>query len=291
MRLEIDRLTKSYGSALALNEFSYTFTEGVYGLLGPNGAGKSTFMNILTDNLLPSSGEVRYNGEPIRKLGKHFLRRVGFMPQQQGLYDSFSAERFLYYMAALKGLTKPEARAQVPRLLERVNLHNERFKKLGYFSGGMKQRILIAQALLGEPEVLILDEPTAGLDPKERIRIRNLISEISFNKIVLIATHVVPDIEFIAKEVLLLKKGRLIDSGSPDQLAGGMQSRVFEIRTTPDQLANVSEQYKVGNIAREQERIAIRVVSDARPEPYDCIEAKPTLEDLYLYRFDTEDET
>ncbi|GGG67909.1 ABC transporter ATP-binding protein [Paenibacillus radicis (ex Gao et al. 2016)] len=289
LQLQVDQLTKTYGSNLALNGFSYTFTEGVYGLLGPNGAGKSTLMNLLTDNLLPSSGVVRYNGQPINKLGKKFLKVLGYMPQQQGIYDTFTAERFLYYIAALKGLKKKEADVQIPHLLSLVNLQAERYKKLGNFSGGMKQRILIAQALIGDPEVLILDEPTAGLDPKERIRIRNLISEISFNKIVLVATHVVTDIEYIAKEVLLLKKGKLIDSGSPYRLSNALQGVVFELQTTSDQLPEVAQHYKIGNIAKDVGHITIRIVSDEKPELYTYNEVKPTLEDLYLYRFDTED--
>ncbi|MFF2089189.1 ABC transporter ATP-binding protein [Paenibacillus sp. NPDC058174] len=289
MQLQVEQLTKSYGPNLALNGFSYTFTEGVYGLLGPNGAGKSTFMNLLTDNLLPSSGVVRYNGQPVSKLGKKYLKVLGYMPQQQGMYDTFTAERFLYYIAALKGLKKREADAQVPRLLSLVNLQQERYKKLGNFSGGMKQRILIAQALIGDPKVLILDEPTAGLDPKERIRIRNLISEISFNKIVLVATHVVTDIEYIAKEVLLLQKGELIGSGSPYKLSNELQGVVFEIQTTTERLADVAQHYKIGNIAKDIDHITVRIVSDEKPEHYEYTEVKPTLEDLYLYRFDSED--
>lgn len=207
-KLEIKGITKVYkkGAVKALDNFSVTLTPGVYGLLGPNGAGKSTLMNIITDNLNADGGEVVYDGENIKKLGKDYRAVLGYMPQQQGLYDDFTLNRFLWYMAALKGLKKKEAKEKITQLLETVNLTDAAHKKLGSFSGGMKQRALIAQALLNNPEILILDEPTAGLDPKERIRIRNFISEIAEDKIVLISTHVVSDIEFIAKEIILLKK-------------------------------------------------------------------------------------
>ncbi|HLU23470.1 MAG TPA: ABC transporter ATP-binding protein [Bacillaceae bacterium] len=286
--LEIKALNKKYGGNHALKDFTYTLTEGVYGLLGPNGAGKSTLMNIITDNLLPDHGQILFNGKDVKKMGKDFLQIIGYMPQQQGVYDTFTAARFLFYMAALKGMTKKEAKEQIPKLLSLVNLQDHTYKRLGYFSGGMKQRILIAQAMLGNPKVLILDEPTAGLDPKERIRIRNLISEISFDKIVLIATHVVPDIEFIAKEVLLLNKGTLLDSGSPHYLTEKMQGCVFEIKTSPENLPAVASKYRVGNISKDSNNIYVRIVSDKKPDPYEYEEVRPTLEDVYLHYFDTE---
>ena len=211
MKLEIKNLSKTYvkGKPKSLDNLSTEFTSGVYGILGPNGAGKSTLMNIIADNIKADSGEVLYNGENIIKLGKDFRNILGYMPQQQGIYKSFTGRRFLWYMASLKGIPKKEAKERIENVLNLVNLKDHADKKLGAYSGGMKQRILIAQALLNDPEVLLLDEPTAGLDPMERIRIRNFISEIAINKIVIITTHIVSDIQYISKEILLMNKGKL----------------------------------------------------------------------------------
>lgn len=287
--LKISELTKRYGDNTALKGFNYTFTAGVYGLLGPNGAGKSTLMNIITDNIKSTSGQVLLNGKPTTenaKTAKEFRARLGFMPQQQGLYPDFTLERFLYYMSALKGLNKRAACEQIKKIVKSVNLEGCERKRLGGFSGGMRQRAMIAQTLLGDPKIIILDEPTAGLDPKERIRIRNLISEIAFEKIVIIATHVVSDIEFIAKEVLLLKKGELIDSGAPHLLCEKISGKVFEITASESDVRDISAKYKVGNISKDEENVYVRIISEKAPEKYDCKAKKPDLEDLYLYYFD-----
>lgn len=284
--LKIHKLTKKYGGFLALNDFSYTFTPGIYGLLGPNGAGKSTLMNIITNNLSASSGEITFNGVATTELGAGFREKLGFMPQQQVLYPYFTLDRFLFFMAALKGIHKKEAEEQIERLLELVNLEEFRTKKLGGFSGGMKQRALIAQALLGNPQIIILDEPTAGLDPKERIRIRNMLAEVAFNKIVILATHVVSDIEFIAKEILLLNKGEIINAGAPYDLCDMLNGSVFEIEAEEGQLPEIQRRFKVGNISRDKASIYVRVLSDKEPTGYVFQEKKPMLEDLYLYYFD-----
>ncbi len=214
--LELQKINKHYGKKHALCDFSYTFTNGIYGLLGPNGAGKSTLMNMITDNLLPDpdGGKILYNGEETRLLKDRFRSRLGFMPQQQNLYESMTAHTFLSYIASLKCLDRKSAEAEIPRIIERVELTESIDKKMGGFSGGMKQRVLIAAAMLGDPDLLILDEPTAGLDPKQRVIIRNMVSELGQDKIIIISTHIVSDIETIAKEILFIKEGHLIDSGS-----------------------------------------------------------------------------
>ena len=287
--LEIQNISKTYkkGTVKALDGFSVTLTSGVYGLLGPNGAGKSTLMNIITDNLNSDNGGVLYDGEDIKKLGKNYRTVLGYMPQQQGLYDDFTLNRFLWYMAALKGLKKKEAKAKITSLLETVNLKGSAHKKLGSFSGGMKQRALIAQALLNDPKILILDEPTAGLDPKERIRIRNFISEIAENKIVLISTHVVSDIEFIAKEIILLKSGRLVSHDTCQNLVKQIENKVFEIETDKENLKYFQDNYRVSNLCHNEDKIIVRLVTDDPPENHKIHLTKPTLEDLYLYVFES----
>ena len=290
MKLEIKNISKTYkkGTVKALDDFSVTLTPGVYGLLGPNGAGKSTLMNIITDNLNADSGEVLYDGENIKKLGKDYRSVLGYMPQQQGLYDDFTLNRFLWYMAALKGLKKKEAKEKIISLLETVNLTESAHKKLGGFSGGMKQRALIAQALLNNPKILILDEPTAGLDPKERIRIRNFISEIAEDKIVLISTHVVSDIEFIAKEIILLKEGKLISHNTCNSLTKEIENKVFEVEIEKENLKYFQENYRVSNLFHSGDKITVRIVTDNVPKNHAPKPVPPTLEDLYLYVFESE---
>lgn len=228
MELKLERLTKRYGQKVALDGFSYTFRQGICGILGANGAGKSTMMNLITDNVSREEGSILFEGKDVLTLGKAFRERLGYMPQQQGMYEEMSAYGFLLYLAGLKGLGKKAAKAQVTRLLFLVNLSDVAHKKLGGFSGGMRQRVLLCQALLGEPRVIILDEPTAGLDPKERIRIRNYVGDLAKERIVLWTTHIVSDIESIADDVILMKHGRLVKHGRPDELVAEIGGRDLE---------------------------------------------------------------
>lgn len=215
-QLELIDITKSYKGKLALDHFSYRFEPGIYGLLGPNGAGKSTLMNIITQNLKSDEGRILLNGVEAQKLKQDYIAHIGYMPQQQSLYENLTLLRFMYYIAALKGMKKKEAREQIECLLKDVGLWEERGKYMGGFSGGMKQRALVAQALLGDPDIIILDEPTAGLDPIQRRGIRGMIGELAQDRIVIISTHVMADIDAIAKEVLMLRKGKLLNKLSPE---------------------------------------------------------------------------
>ena len=283
MKLELIDLTKQYGSFTALDHANITFTEGIYGILGANGAGKSTMMNLLTDNITRTGGKILFNGTDILDLGKDFRRVLGYMPQQQGFYENMTAQTFLFYMAELKGIPKKQAAREIDDLLEVTNLSHVRHKKLGGYSGGMKQRVLLAQALLGNPQVVILDEPTAGLDPKERIRIRNYISSLSRNRIILLATPIVSDIEYISDQILMMKKGQMVGMGTPGELVGSVADKVKELPCPTEDLELMQSQYRIGNIFQRQGQTWVRVVGDTLPAEGHFVEDHLTLEDVYLY--------
>lgn len=228
MQLEIKELSKAYGEKLALDGFTYTFHPGVTAILGPNGAGKTTLMNLITDCTKRQKGEILYDGTDILKLGKDFRRRLGFMPQSQGMYEQMTAQDFLAYMAEIKGVKKKAAAAQIRELLSVVNLESAAHQKVGGFSGGMRQRVMLAQAMLGAPEVLLLDEPTAGLDPEERIRLRGYIEKLAKDKIVLITTHITSDVETIADEILLMNLGKLVFSSDGQSFISGCGASSLE---------------------------------------------------------------
>ncbi len=294
MQLELKSLKKTYGTVQALKGVNYKFESGIYGILGANGAGKSTMINLITDNVdrdKENGGQILYNGKEILDMGKHFRKLVGYMPQQQGFYEDFSPRAFLKYMAQIKGIHKENekgqtVRQQIDELLEIVNLTTVANRKIGEFSGGMKQRVLLAQALLGNPQILILDEPTAGLDPKERIGIRNYIAKLSKDKIILFATHVVSDIECIADRVLLLKKGEIIAEGTPIDLIESMTGKVGEITCTLDDISKLQKKYKIGNIRQRKEGLALRIVGDQLPDYAIKVSDNIDLEDVYLYYFE-----
>ena len=295
MELQLEHLSKTYGTVQALKDISYTFKPGIYGILGANGAGKSTMINLITDNVArdkgSAGGSILYDGQDILKLGSRFRGIIGYMPQQQGFYEDFSPKAFLRYMAEIKGIKGKNEKGQtvkeqIDELLEVVNLTGVAYKKIGGFSGGMKQRVLLAQALLGDPDILILDEPTAGLDPKERIAIRNYIAELSRNKIILFATHVVSDIECIADYVLLLKKGEIIAMGTPVELIEKMHGKVAEIICTLDEVGKLQEKYHIGNIRQRKNGIALRLVGDELPDEAVMVDENIDLEDVYLYYFE-----
>jgi ABC-type multidrug transport system ATPase subunit len=281
MTLSVDTLTKNYGHFRALDSVSFTLQQGVYALLGPNGAGKTTLMNLITQNLFADEGTISCDGQPITKPNETYRSRLGYMPQQQQLLNSFTTERFLYYIAALKCIK--DAEAQIEHLLNLCNLTEQRQKKLTALSGGMKQRVLLAQALLGDPELIILDEPTAGLDPKERIRIRNIISQVGIDRTVLFATHVVSDIEYIAREVLFLRRGTLVEQGTVETLLRGMEGRVWEWRVPFEEADRILAEYRVSNLLREESGVHLRLVTDSPPDGATAVSSG--LEELYLWLY------
>ena len=303
MKLEVRNLKKTYGTVQALKGINYTFTPGVYGILGANGAGKSTMINLITDNVSRdkmNGGSILFGEdsaeEDILKLGKQFRGLVGYMPQQQGFYEDFSPKAFLKYMAEIKGVKKIKTtddngnevvktvNQQIDELLEVVNLTKVAYKKIGGFSGGMKQRVLLAQALLGNPKILILDEPTAGLDPKERIRFRNVISSLANDKIVILATHIVTDIAFIAKNVVLIDGGKMISCASQSELCNEIYGKVWEVLTDYETGMELMRTKRVSNVISEDDRFNVRVVSDEKPHP-DAVNVQPALEDVCIYHF------
>lgn len=221
--LQLMNVNKHYGKKHALIDFNFTFRSGIYSLLGPNGAGKSTLMNIITENIKPDKhSKILYSDKEIGLLGSQYREKIGYMPQHQNLYDNFTAMRFMYYIAALKDIPHEEANEQIPNLLKQVELFDVKDKKTGGFSGGMKQRLLLAQTLLGNPEIIILDEPSAGLDPKQRATVRHMIQDLAKDqhRTIIISTHIISDIEKISSDILFIKEGRLIDSGPVDELLG-----------------------------------------------------------------------
>ena len=285
MKLEVKELCKNYGRKEALKSVSFSLTPGIYGLLVPNGAGKSTLISILTGNLKADSGKVCLDGEDVNKMGEAYRKILGYMPQQQALYPAFRVGAFLDYMAALKGMEKKEARAQIPAILEMVELSEYAGSKIKTLSGGMKQRLLIAQAILNNPDIIVLDEPTAGLDPKQRIAVRNLISRIAVNKIVLIATPVVSDVEFIAKELILMGEGKVLRKARKDEILNHMRSLVYETELTEEQYGGLPSAWCIAGISQLEEKLFVRIITE-NPDPvWNCKEVRPSLEDVYLYYF------
>ena len=288
MELSLDRLTKHYGSKIAVDCVSASLKPGVYGLLGANGSGKTTLMRMMCAILEATSGEVLFDGENVTDMGADYRNILGYLPQDFGYYPNYSAAEFLQYISALKGIPKDIARQRIKELLEVVDLSHVASKKIKTFSGGMKQRIGIAQALLNQPQVLILDEPTAGLDPKERVRFRNLISDYSGDKIVILSTHIVSDIEAIADEVMLMKKGKFVFQGTIPQLVEKASGKVWELTVSPEETRMWRDKVTVANLRHEGDKVILRIISDTIPAE-DAVPCEVSLEDLYLYYFPTEE--
>lgn len=284
LELTLEGVTKKYGDKKAVNGVSCVLTQGVYGLLGANGSGKTTLLRMICGILEATEGSIRYEGRTIRNLGAEYRRILGYLPQDFGYYPEFTAKRFLLYLAALKAMPKEEAQGRVEELLETVELAQEKGKKIKTFSGGMVRRLGIAQALLNNPEVLILDEPTAGLDPRERIRFRNIISSLSKDRIVILSTHIVSDVEYIADDILLMKEGVLLATGDIDRMLEMARGKVWECIVKPEDTERYQAYFNVSNLRNTEEGVRLRIVSDTRPME-DAQPADPDLEDVYLYHF------
>ena len=278
MQLTLEHITKSYTKGKkrknALEDFTLTLTEGVYGLLGPNGAGKSTLINIITGIIGKDSGSIAFSDG-----GDN-----GFMPQGMDFYRNFTAKDYIKYIMALKKYSPDNADEYALSVLDRVNLHSDADKKIGAFSGGMKQRLGIAQAIVGEPKVLIFDEPTAGLDAKERIRFRNVISSLAADKIVILATHIVTDIAYVAKTVVLMNGGKIIKTGTQEELCSDISGKVWEITAESDKVMEYMSRMRVSNAVSDGSKYTLRIVSDNLPEQ-GAKTVQPTLEDVCIYYF------
>lgn len=284
MALILDGLTKTFSSFPAVNNLSYTMDTGVYGLLGVNGAGKTTLMRMLCTLLTPTSGTITWDGQDIFSLGSAYRNLLGYLPQDFGYYPDFSVQDYLLYIASIKGLRPATARQRMQSLLDQVGLTQVRRQKMKKLSGGMKRRAGIAQAMLNDPKILILDEPTAGLDPKERIRFRNLISELAENRLVLLSTHIVSDVEYIADQILLMKDGSLVHLGTSQQLLAAAPTQVWTCTVPRAQADQLLHQYPVVNLKTLPQGVQLRVLSQTPPVP-EAHPAEMTLEDLFLHYF------
>jgi ABC-2 type transport system ATP-binding protein len=281
--LEINNLTKVYsGNITALADFTLSVSRGVLGLVGPNGAGKSTLMRILATVTRPTKGQATWDGSDITGSPNQVRRILGYLPQDFGIYPNLNATEFLSYLAAARGITGTKARTRIRQLLELVNMADARKRRLGSLSGGMKQRVGIAQALLNDPKLLIVDEPTAGLDPEERIRFRNLLSELSGDRIVVLSSHIISDIEAAATSIAIMNKGRLLVHVSPEQLLQMVEKKVWEVIVASSELPGLRQSHVVGSATRTDKGVRVRVVGKSAPRP-EARAVVPTLEDAYLY--------
>lgn len=282
MKVQLEHLSKKYKGKYALRDFSATLENGVYGLLGTNGAGKTTLINLFMGIIKSDDGEIYIDGQNVRDMGAEFLGNIGYLPQYPRFYRDFSVLEFLRYMCVLKDIPKDTGEARIKELLETVNLTEAAGKKVGALSGGMRQRLGIAQAMLADPGILILDEPTAGLDPRERIRFRNLISQFAENRIVILATHIVSDIEFIANQIILLHEGDMLKFGSPTELCRELDGEVWSLELDEPDVPTSLVHHTISNMARENDGIRLRIISEEKPHE-NAIPVFANLEEVFLY--------
>lgn len=284
MELEFHNLTKNFGDFTAVNNINLTMTNGVYGLLGVNGAGKTTLMRMLCTLLHPTSGSITYNGKDIFCMDGEYRKLLGYLPQDFGFYPEFSVRDYLLYIATIKGIRSVVAKKRVKELIAKVGLSQVANKKMKKLSGGMKRRAGIAQAMLNDPKILILDEPTAGLDPNERIRFRNLIGELSEERLVLLSTHIVSDIEYVANEIWLMKDGRLVHEGTLTEIIDSMPDKVWICQVEHEMVSEMMKKYKVSNMKSEPNGVQLRLIAEEKPF-LDAVRVEATLEDVFLYYF------
>ena len=284
MELKIANLTKEFGHFTAVDHLNITMTSGVYGLLGVNGAGKTTHMRMLCTLLRPTSGKITCNGRDILKMDGKYREILGYLPQDFGYYPDFTVENYLLYIASIKGIRPAVAKKRVKELITGVGLQKAAKKKMKQLSGGMLRRAGIAQAMLNDPKILILDEPTAGLDPNERIRFRNLLSELAENRLVLLSTHIVSDVEYIANEILLMKEGKILHNGTAAELLETMEEGVWKCYVNKSEVEKYMRKYKISNMKSEAHDVELRIISAKKPmRDAELVEAN--LEDLFLYYF------
>lgn len=281
MKLCFDNISKQYGKQCVIDGFQATLTDGIYGLLGPNGAGKTTLINIMLGILEADQGTVFLDEKDIRQMGSKYFDNVGYLPQYPMFYRNFRIDEFLKYMCVLKNISVRQRKERIEEVLELVNLTDCYKKKIGTLSGGMRQRLGIAQAILNKPKILVLDEPTSGLDPGERIRFRNLISRISKDKFVLLATHIVSDVEYIATEIIILKKGKLKAKGFVEDLTNNISGKVWNVVSCKNEMEDLMERYKVANVKRMEDKYQLRIVCEKKPTE-NAIPTEPALEDVFL---------
>lgn len=289
MELTLQNITKKYERVLVLNDISLTLKPCIYGLLGANGAGKTTLFRIICRLMEPTHGSIKFNGKNVNQQAEAYRTNLGFLPQDFSYYPDFTGMRFMLYIAALKGLNNTVAKKRSLELLKQVGLEEMKDIKIRKYSGGMKQRLGIAQAMLNNPQILILDEPTVGLDPKERVKFRKLISSFANNKIVILSTHIVADVEYIADEIIVLKKGMILNKGTTDILLKEIQNHVWECFVNMDQINLFEDKFIVSNRKYTENGAVLRIVSTNQPA-LNAKKVEPSLEDLYLYYFREEGE-
>lgn len=285
--LTVNNVSKSYGKFSVLKDINIEFKNGVYGLLAPNGAGKTTLIKMLATLLFPDEGEILYDGIDILAMGDEYRDILGYLPQEFGYYKNYSPRRFLHYLSALKGIDKKRSKERIEELLKLVGLENVGDKKMRKFSGGMIQRVGIAQAMLNNPKILILDEPTAGLDPKERVRFRNLLAELSRERIVILSTHIVSDIESIANEIIMIKEGRILYKDTLKNICNILDGMVYETEIDFDQVSNFRKEYFSLSEKQKDEKMKIRFISEENLDnSWDPVH--PSIEDVFLYVYKDE---